>query len=268
VKSAVKVSLRGYAQAFVVLLLAVTAALGATLATASPAEAANFTVTKTADTSDGGCDADCSLREAVIAANTTPGVDMITVPAGTYTLTIQGANEDQSATGDLDISEEVTINGAGSDATTVSAAGLGDRVFDVVNDSDATITGLTASGGNPPADPSRVNAPFGGGISNFGMGELELNEVVVSENTAPTSAAGFAGFGGGITNLGGTLTLTGSTVSGNSADAFGGGIFNRDGVLKLTDSTVSDNVSSSGGGIFNSFSTTVVIHVSSTPLRL
>lgn len=53
------------------------------------------------------------MREAVVAANTASGADTITVPAGVYTLTISGANEDASATGDLDISEEVTIDGQG-----------------------------------------------------------------------------------------------------------------------------------------------------------
>lgn len=39
--------------------------------------AATFTVTKTADTNDGTCDADCSLREAVAAANANSGADTI-----------------------------------------------------------------------------------------------------------------------------------------------------------------------------------------------
>lgn len=42
-------------------------------------------VTKTADTDDGICDSDCSIREAVGAAN--PG-DTIIVPKGVYTLTL------------------------------------------------------------------------------------------------------------------------------------------------------------------------------------
>lgn len=53
-------------------------------------EAATFTVTKTADTADGVCDADCSLREAIVAANALTGADTIAVPAGVYTLTIAG----------------------------------------------------------------------------------------------------------------------------------------------------------------------------------
>ena len=44
-----------------------------------------FNVTKTADTNDGACTpTDCSLREAVIAANVNAGKDTINIPAGTY----------------------------------------------------------------------------------------------------------------------------------------------------------------------------------------
>jgi CSLREA domain-containing protein len=35
----------------------------------STTQAATFTVSKTADTNDGNCNADCSLREAITAAN-------------------------------------------------------------------------------------------------------------------------------------------------------------------------------------------------------
>src|SRR5262249_51788819 len=57
-----------------------------------------FHVTTTADevTPGGGV----SLREAIIAANTNPGPDTIVLPAGTFNLSIFGANEDAAATGD------------------------------------------------------------------------------------------------------------------------------------------------------------------------
>ncbi|HEX2196375.1 MAG TPA: CSLREA domain-containing protein, partial [Actinomycetota bacterium] len=77
------------------------------------AQAAAFGVTKTADTNDGACNADCSLREAVVAANASAGADTITVPAGTYTMTIAGSGEDAGATGDLDVVGELSIEGAG-----------------------------------------------------------------------------------------------------------------------------------------------------------
>lgn len=59
--------------------------------------------------------------------------------------------------------------------------------------------------------------------------------------------------GGGIANYGGILTLTGSTVSGNSTQGDGGGVFNhKGGTMILTHSTVSDNGAGySGGGIAN-----------------
>ena len=55
-------------------------------------------------------------------------------------------------------------------------------------------------------------------------------------------------FGGGIFN-GGTLTISDSTISGNSAD-LGGGIGNR-GVLTVSDSTISGNSARVGGGVYS-----------------
>ena len=66
------------------------------------AYAATFTVTKTADTADGTCDADCSLREAISAANAFAGTDTIIVPTGTYVRTLTGS-DDTNALGDLDV---------------------------------------------------------------------------------------------------------------------------------------------------------------------
>src|SRR3954470_19895017 len=95
------------------------------------ANAATFLVTKIADTNDGSCDSDCSLREAIVAANGSPGADVITLPAGTYTLTIGGAGEDAAATGDLDITDGVTVNGAGAATTTIDGGAI-DRVLHVL----------------------------------------------------------------------------------------------------------------------------------------
>ena len=80
------------------------------VAAAPVVHGAVFQVNKTADTADGSCTAtDCSLREAIIASNGTPGADTIHLPSGVYTLSIPGAGEDAAATGDLDIASEVTI---------------------------------------------------------------------------------------------------------------------------------------------------------------
>lgn len=72
----------------------------------------------------------CTLRAAVQEANGLPGADVILLPAGTYLLTIGGAGEQAGATGDLDITSSLTINGAGS-ATTIVDGNAIDRVFEV-----------------------------------------------------------------------------------------------------------------------------------------
>src|SRR5512138_1392513 len=97
-----------------------------------PVLAASFTVNSTGDTVDAspgnGVCADasnnCTLRAAIMEANALAGADIITLPAGTYQLTLAnagGANEDNSATGDLDINQSLTINGAGSGTTIIEA---------------------------------------------------------------------------------------------------------------------------------------------------
>ena len=123
------------------LRLIILSIVGLLLAVSGPhgvAEAAAFIVTKTADTNDGACDADCSLREAVVAANAAPGADTITVPAGTYILTLFA----------LGIFDDVTITGAGSAATIIDGNAQ-DRVIDlasfVVNTVD--ISGVTLRNG-------------------------------------------------------------------------------------------------------------------------
>ncbi|HLN61489.1 MAG TPA: CSLREA domain-containing protein, partial [Symbiobacteriaceae bacterium] len=128
---------------------------------------ATYTVTTTSDstdnnTGDGVC-ADalgrCSLRAAVQQANAHAGDDTILLPAGTYTLSLSGGDEQAAASGDLDILENLTIIGAGGNAdgnasaTVIDGGGI-DRVFSVnpfpwdkiVN---ATFKALTIQNGKP-----------------------------------------------------------------------------------------------------------------------
>ncbi len=127
--------------------------LGFALAPNTDADAP-FLVTKTLDTNDGSCDVnDCSLREAIVATNLNAGADTITLPAlgVPYTLTIPGADEDLGATGDLDITDDLTINGAGSATTIIDACDSSggpcsgsDRVFHVrLASGTVSISGVT-----------------------------------------------------------------------------------------------------------------------------
>jgi len=118
---------------FALIALTVAVALMASMLAPQVALAASWTVTKTADTNDGACDADCSLREAIIAANAAAGPDMITLPAGTYTLSRTGI-DDTAVNGDLDVTGPLTINGAGQSSTTIQGGTRGgifaiDKVF-------------------------------------------------------------------------------------------------------------------------------------------
>ena len=82
------------------------------LSAAQPAFAATIPVDTPED--DITVNGNCTLREAVQAANTDSAVDAcvagagedaISLPAGVYTLTLAGANEDANLTGDLDITD-------------------------------------------------------------------------------------------------------------------------------------------------------------------
>lgn len=202
---------------------------------AAPACAAVYTVTKTADTADGACNSDCSLREAILAANANHGSDFILLGPGTYTLTLAGAGEDLGATGDLDVRDDVAIVGASAE-TTILDGGQLDRVLDVPAGVHLEIQGVTIRNG-------RVAGP-GGGIRNAGT--LDLTRVVVAGNATTQ-----AGFGGGISSAGSVsqLTLVQSTVSGNTAE--GGGGLALNGPARVSNTTIAGNhANSNGGGLY------------------
>lgn len=89
--------------------------------------AATLTVTTNID--EFNTDGDCSLREAVIAANTNApvdacgagiGADTIIVPSDVYTLTLYDDGSTLGgATGSLDLHEAVTIQGQGTERPTI-----------------------------------------------------------------------------------------------------------------------------------------------------
>ncbi len=218
-------------------LVTILFSLSLTMQVTTARAASVFMVTTTADTNDGVCDSNCSLREAITAANNLAGTDTITVPAGTYTLTIAGADEDINATGDLDITDSLTINGMGSStiiqAGVTSGAGI-DRVFHVLAGSIVSISNTTIANGT-------CSLCYGGGIFNDD-GTLTVTNITFSDNAA--------GYGGGIFNEG-TTFVSNSTFLGNSGAGNGGGIINAN-TMDVTNSTFSSNETpGSGGGIFN-----------------
>ena len=197
-----------------------------TVEPASNGTSSTITVTKTGDTSDGNCDADCSLREALAFA--TSGAT-INVPAGTYTLTVGS---------ELTINTSLTLSGDGASTTIIEAATSSStathRVFNVgATSTNTTISAVTIRHGKSTLD--------GGGIINSGV--LTLSNSTVTANTATDD-------GGGVHNSG-TLTVTGSTLSSNTAGDGGGAISNEGGTATVTGSTVSSNSAVDGAGIYN-----------------
>ena len=204
-------------------------------------QAATFMVTKTADTADGNCDTDCSLREAIITANALPGADTIQLPDGTYTLSIVGGDEDASTTGDLDITDDLTIIGASAANTIIDGAEI-DRVFEVDPASAGVIVDIshvTVKNGSAPENYDYVIVrTSGGGIHN--RGTLTLTDVVITGNKAI-----YFGYGGGLHNVG-TANLVAVKISGNMGYT-GGGIGNL-GTLTVVDCVISGNRASGAGG--------------------
>jgi CSLREA domain-containing protein len=209
------------------------------------ARAESFTVDVLNDESDGSCaPGDCSLREAIIEANGNGQADEITLGPGTHALTITGTNENDCATGDLDVSEALTITGQGPDQTIIDASGVfTDRVFDIRHGADTVvISGVTIING--------TIAGSGGGIYNYSA-DLTLSNVDIVSNTAD-----FPGLGGGIYNHNANLYLydvdiIGNVVTGTVYYGWGGGIYARNGSALLERvRLVNNNAQNNGGGAY------------------
>jgi CSLREA domain-containing protein len=190
-------------------------------------------VTKTADTNDGTCDSDCSLREAITAANTSAPDDVIYFAVtGTITLNSLGTLPA--------LNSNMKILGPGANALAVQRdpAAANFRIFTVNSGKTDTISGLTIRNG----------------ADNFGGGGIYNDHAILTVTNSTISGNSGDSVGGGIysdANGGSaTLTVTNSTISGNSASGMGGGIISDasnsgSATLTITNSTISGN--SAGG---------------------
>jgi len=82
-----------------------------------------------------------TLRAAIQTANANPGPDSIILPAGLFELTLSGAEND-AASGDLDITDSVTIVGAGPNQTIIDASEI-DQAFHLLNGSILELDSLS-----------------------------------------------------------------------------------------------------------------------------
>jgi cysteine-rich repeat protein len=188
-----------------------------------------------------------------------PGPDTIVVPAGVYVFdppfgAIEANPAEATYAGDLDVTGDVTVTGAGAAATIVDAAGI-DRAFDIADGVTIAMTGLTIRNGNAGGDRGNPPSLLGGGILNEGT--LTFSDGVIADCVA-------VGGGGGIANFG-TLTILRSTIRGNATVGRmplfllgGGGIESVGATLSITDSLIADNLSTTIGGGINAFNSSGV----------
>jgi CSLREA domain-containing protein len=210
----------------------------AVLAVAVPGSSA-ATITPSTFVDDDTANGNCTLREAIEAANSDAAVDdcqpgsgpdLIRLTAGKYKLLIPGRGEDAGHTGDLDIAGDLRLTG-NLGASRVDARGI-DRVFDVQS-GEVSFQILTIAGGD-------AGAANGGGIRIRG-GRTRIYRSTVSNNAAQN--------GGGV-SASADLALDTSTLVENQAIDTGGGLHVDGGTSRLLMSTIVYNlVGLDGSGI-------------------
>ena len=233
---------------------------GAGTITNDDASPLNLAVTKTADTNDGVCDADCSLREAIAEANLNNATDTITfdpvLVASPVTISLVGTR--------LDITDDVVITGPGAELLTVNANNLS-QIFIVGNGVTADISGMSLTGGNASGEFTQGGAiysagnltlsgvhiygnyaPFGGAVSgNEVTGALNIINSTIANNTADDVGAIVAY---------GSVNLINTTVSGNTATDFVGAVYIWGGtglMYSIKNSTITNNSARSDGGLWS-----------------
>ncbi len=202
----------------------------------------------------------CTPRAAVQESNARAGVQPIVLQAATtYFLTVLGAGEDLSATGDLDVLDPTTITGNGATLD----GNHTDRVMDVnVASSTFALSNLTISHGDPPGV---LPANIAGGLLLQGSALVTLTDVRIVDNHSGYSGGGILSLSpAGLVMTGGTvegntataaagiaaltpLTVVNTTITGNIAVEVAGGIYSEANT-SLTGVVFSNNSASVGGG--------------------
>jgi CSLREA domain-containing protein len=271
------------------LRLALCAALSLSASLPLAAAAVNIETTILGDgvdetPGDGICDTDsgtplnqCTLRAAIQEANALPGADtvlMLTRPAN-YDLSLKGAAEDAAASGDLDITSDITIEGQGYASTFIDGRKLRDRIFDVQPGGTLTLKGVSlVNGKTAKTDPD----PSGGCLRSAGISTLEnvflyrcrasldggclgVTGGTTSVTGAVFSACKARGEGGGAdVRAAGTATFS-RIAAGGCRAASGGAIASR-GALTLLNATLALNKAGLGSGAAVLGAGTATIHSS------
>ncbi|MDH3767966.1 MAG: DUF2341 domain-containing protein, partial [Gammaproteobacteria bacterium] len=174
-----------------------------------------------------------TLRQLIQNANAIVGNPTLNIPADTYVLAIAGTLENDSRTGDLDVTDAVTLVGAGMTSTFIDANFI-DRVFELF--AGTMLTDMTIRNGD-----DLIDGGPGGGVWNRSGAGATLTRVALRNNKGNN--------GGGIMNAA-ALIMTDVEISGGTATSDGGGIFNT-ATIVWNRGTLSGNAANNGGGLLN-----------------
>ena len=236
-------------------------------AMALPVSGATFVVDRF-DDANGACDpGDCSLREALLAAEADPSdPHTVIVPAGHHTLSIPPAMGGDLSTGALEILA-FDVEVIAPDGAIVDAQGI-DRVFRFWNSDSSRLANLTITGGSTLGVGGGVyveasnlalegveihsNEAFRGAGLGVELGVVTLDRSTLRDNTCEHTGGGVYLFGISQTVVG-RLEVRNSTISGNHAELSGGAILiGAAGQLLLEYTTVAENTNRPGDDtIFN-----------------
>jgi len=241
--------------------------------TASPLQAQS-TITVTTGDDENNTDGDCSLREAVAAANSNSSVDDCTAGSedgDTIEFSSTAFVADQTITltmGELSLIDDVTIDGdastAGSDLAAITIDGNNNsRIFNVDVDerigSEDKVSFVTLELTNGNSSDNSSNPDAGGAVDIKSGDSVTFTDVNVTNSTAGLNGGGIHAAGGTTltvtTSDGGTSTISGNEAEGGDAGMGGGGVWGAGATTISGDVTIEDNTASgesgSGGGVLN-----------------
>jgi CSLREA domain-containing protein len=234
---------RRLACGWAVVCAALLVALGTTGSQdAHAAPSAGIIVNDLGDNTTGG-NGKCTLREAITNANAnsdTTGGDCA-AGSGTDTISFSVSGTIVVSPTLPSINDDLTIDGSGQSITVSGNHAV--RVLVVNGGKTLSLNALTIANGTA-VDCIAFAGTCGGGAFNNG-GTLNVTNSTFSGNSAASD-------GGAIYNtVNSTLNVTNSTFSGNSASCCAGGGIENNATMTVTDSTFTANVSVNGGGIAN-----------------
>ena len=167
--------------------------------------------------------------------------DTIAASSNGDTITFSVTGAINLTSGSLTISNSITINGPGANLLEVTRTSGVFGIFVMDSGSTVTIAGIAITNGHGVLQSSTF---YGGGISNNG-GTFTLSNCIISDNTAEPD-------GGAILTVAGSVTtVTDCTFSNNTAAE--GGAISSSGQLTVTSCTFSGNHTSDNGGAITNY---------------